>query len=159
MDIFLRENILPPDRKGVLSVLRETGFFYPHEIEVALELFDDALLNGTGSPYRFLLAEAQGRFAGYACYGPISMVEGRFDLYWVAVDPSLQGRGIGKLLILGAEERMLASGCRHVYIDTSSRGLYLPTRRFYERCGYTEVARIPKFFGEEDDKLVFMKTL
>ena len=35
---------------------------------------------------------------GYYCIGPTPATEGTFDLYWIAVEPSLHGRGVGSAL-------------------------------------------------------------
>jgi len=44
-------------------------------------------------------------------------------------------------------------------IETSSKGSYASTMRFYERAGYSEISRIKDFYRIEDDKLVFCKRL
>jgi hypothetical protein len=50
--------------------------------------------------YRFLVAEAVepgrgARVAGYVCWGLASMSDGVYDVYWIAVDPTLQRHGRG----------------------------------------------------------------
>ena len=77
----------------------------------------------------------------------------------MAVDKTQQRRGIGKLLVELVEERLTARGGRKVYIDTSSKPLYDPTRAFYARCGYREVASFPDFYAPGDGKVVYEKSL
>ena len=55
--------------------------------------------------------------------------------------------------------RLQASGNRVLIVDTSGTESFSGTRRFYNRCGYTEEARIRDFWGPGDDKIVFWKAL
>jgi ribosomal protein S18 acetylase RimI-like enzyme len=117
------------------------------------------LAKGTASEYLFLFAESADKIAGYVCYGPVSMAQGRFELYWIAVDASRRGQGIGKLLLGRAEAHMRELGGKYVYSETSSRDAYRPTQEFYGKQGFREVARVPLFYADDDDKVIFMKTL
>ena len=46
-----------------------------------------------------------------------------------------------------------------MYVDTSTRPDYLPTRRFYERNGYTLAASLPDFYDTGDGKAIYCKVL
>lgn len=46
-----------------------------------------------------------------------------------------------------------------VLTETSSQPSYEATRRFYERSGYAEIARVPDFYAVGDDKVVLVKGL
>jgi hypothetical protein len=46
-----------------------------------------------------------------------------------------------------------------VIVETSSRDAYLPTRRFYDRRGYEEAARVAEFYGPGDDRVIYVKHL
>lgn len=106
--------------------------------------------------YRFVVAEIDGAVAGYACYGPTSMTIGTWDLYWIAVDPTLHGRGVGTLLMRAVEDAIRAAGGRLVMIETASKASYDATRRFYARhAGCREVARVPNFYAIGDDKVMY----
>ena len=157
--ISYRKSPVPEDRKSIKRLLSGTRAFYRHEMEVALELLDDRLEKGPESEYMFLFCEAGGRTAGYACYGPITMARGRFDLYWIAVEAGLQRKGIGSALLGKAEAEMARLGGKYVYAETSSRKKYAPTRQFYLKNGYSRAARVPEYYARGDDKLIFMKTI
>jgi hypothetical protein len=58
----------------------------------------------------------------------------------------------------GPASKLLAPG-RRVYVETSSKAKYEPTRAFYVRCGYAEEARFRGFYAEDDDKVVYVKSL
>jgi ribosomal protein S18 acetylase RimI-like enzyme len=156
--VTLRE-LLAADRDPIEAILKATGVFFDDEVAVALELFDHALKRAGQTDYIFLCADLSGRFAGYACYGPVPMTDRTFDLYWIAVDPALHGRGVGRALLDAMEADLRRRGARKVFIETGGREVYLPTRRFYEATGYKVAGRLPGFYREGDDKVVFMKDL
>ena len=158
-EIAFRAEPLEKDRADIRALLESSGFFRPREIDVAIELIDDRLAKGSASEYLFLFAEAGDQIAGYVCYGPVTMTEGRFELYWIAVDGSRRGQGIGKLLLGRAETHIRELGGQYVYSETSSRALYRSTREFYRKQGYREVAKVPLFYADDDDKVILMKTL
>jgi len=146
------------DKPAVLGLIRETGFFRPDEIAVAEELIDITLDRPDQKDYGIVVAEdAQGAVAGYLTYGPTPLSLGTFDLYWMAVDPRAQGRGIGKALVLWLEEHVRREAGRLIVIETSSTEKYDPTRKFYLGLKYTEVARIPDFYGPGDDRVIYTK--
>jgi len=154
-----RDQPRPEDRLAVREIVRSTGFFNPAEIEVADELVRERLRAGTASGYYFLFLERQGEVIGYCCYGPIAATTGSFDLYWIAVHRHWQGQGLGRLIMNECEVRVRQAGGRRIYIETSGRDQYEPTRRFYERCGYRCEARLPDFYAPGDDKLIYVKIL
>ncbi len=153
----LRSQVRHSDRDAVRRIVETTGFFRTDEVDIAVELVDEALAKGEASGYHFIFAEIDGIVAGYACYGPIACTLGSYDLYWIAVDPSRQGQGIGQILLLEAEAQIVARGGRHIYIETSGRPQYTPTRAFYERCGCEVAAVLTEFYDRDDDKVVWRK--
>jgi D-alanine-D-alanine ligase len=157
--IAFREQPQPGDPEAVGRLVRATRFFSEEEEGIAGELVEERLAKGEASGYFFLFAEAEGRLLGYTCFGPIPGSVHSWDLYWIAVDPNGQGRGLGKNLMASSERIMAARGARRVYADTSSRPLYEPTRAFYLRCGYIQEAFLADFYAERDGKVIFAKSL
>ena len=117
------------------------------------------LTKGEASGYFFLFAEEEDRLLGYTCFGPIAGTLYSYDLYWIAVDPKTQGRGIGKQLMAESERLMAERGARRVYADTSSRPQYEATRAFYLACGYVQEALLADFYAPGDGKVIFVKVL
>ena len=145
------------DRGRIEEITRAVGIFREDEIPVALEVFDDAVRAGTlARPYSAIGAEVDGRLAGWICWGPTPCTLGTYDLYWMAVDPSLHGSGIGTALIIEME-RLLAGEVRLIVVETAGRPDYAATRRFYEARGYRATARIPDFYAPGDDQVVYVK--
>jgi ribosomal protein S18 acetylase RimI-like enzyme len=154
--------ITPGDHSRIHEIVTAAGNFSDQEIETAMELVDEALETGEESGYIIVVAEMRGStaaIAGYACYGPTPLTEGVFDLYWIAVHPEAQGRGVGRNLIRYAEDDIRSRGGRMLLIETSSREGYDATIAFYEHANYEMAARIKNFYRVGDDKLVFLKEL
>lgn len=157
MDV--RRGLEPADRAPLEELIRATGFFNTEEVEIALELVDDRLSQGEASHYRFLVGEIGGQVAGYACWGPISGTAASADLYWIVVHPGHQGKGAGAALLAAAEAWMAEAGRTRVYVETSTRAQYAPTRAFYLACGYEIAAELPDFYAPGDGKALFLKVL
>jgi D-alanine-D-alanine ligase len=157
--VSLRDTVVAQDEQAVREIVASTGFFAAHEVEVAVELVRDRLARGTTSDYHFVFADLKGRTIGYACYGPIACTVHSFDLYWIAVHEDHRGQGLGKVLLRASEEGIARAGGRRVYIETSARTQYAPTRAFYERCGYAVEAVLADFYAPADGKVIFVKVL
>ena len=151
--------ILASDRSGLAALLGRIPQFAPGEVEVALELVDASLHDPEGSGYTCIVAERAGALAGYICFGPTPMTAATWDLYWIAVDPAQQGRGIGRQLYAAFVARVQALGGRQIRIETSSKEDYAATGGFYERLGFEVAGRLRDFYAEGDDLLVFYRAL
>jgi GNAT superfamily N-acetyltransferase len=155
--LTFRAELTPADRDHIRALTAGTGMFYPSEVDVAVELADERLRHGTGSGYAFLFAEQNGTVVGYACYGPISLTAASWDLYWIAVDQHLHGRGIGRELLLRVERAVADAGGDQLFVETAGRDAYTPTRAFYARQGYHVGAELPDFYAPGDSKVIFVK--
>jgi ribosomal protein S18 acetylase RimI-like enzyme len=155
----------PRDRARLAELLIATNAFHADEVDVALSLFDLAHGRVSGdtaaapADYEFVGAFQADRLVGYACFGATPATEGTFDLYWLAVDPAAQGRGIGRALMQQVERALLDRGGRLLVVETSSRADYAHTRRFYARGGYAEAARIRHFYAPADDRIMLTTRL
>ncbi len=160
-----RTTLSPADADRIEAVTRETGFFSEEEVGIARELAEENLAKGeVASEYYFLVLDASAAVAGtpgaidaYACFGPIPGTRASFDLYWIVVAKNAQGRGLGRALVSAVEDRLRAVGGKRLYADTSSRDQYAPTRAFYERCGFTQVALLEDYYDEGDGKVMYLK--
>ena len=126
---------------------------------MAAELARERIERAEASGYHFVMAEQYGRLVGYACYGPIPCTAGSYDLYWIAVHPDLQGKGLGQRLLKETERLIRESGGNRVYVDTSQRLQYASTRAFYENAGYRLDAVLAEFYAPGDNKVIYCKSL
>jgi len=85
----------------------------------------------TEQPELFLVGELEGRVVATAMIG----YDGhRGWVYYVAVEPALQGHGYGRTLMARAEELLLARGCPK--INLLVRQGNDAVMAFYEKLGY-----------------------
>lgn len=174
MRIFVGD-MSPKHRPRIREILDATRVFRNEEIDVAVELFDsvfgahlgaDAATSNkpvtpaTSSDYFFLGAfTAEEELAGFVCYGPTPGTDRTYDLYWIAVDPAVQGSGCGTILLNEVERRLTGQNARMVVVETSSRSDYGDTRGFYFQRGYVEAARARDFYAPADDRITYTKRL
>jgi len=152
-------SLVADDRSRIESITRATGVFRDEEVAVALEVFDASSRPGQ-TDYQTLGAEVDGRLAGWICWGETPCTVGTWDLYWMAVDPAVQGSGVGTALTAAMETELRHGGrARLVVIDTSGRPDYAPTRAFYQARGYTIAGVVPDFYAPGDDQVIFAKGL
>jgi ribosomal protein S18 acetylase RimI-like enzyme len=158
-DLTFRETLNPPDTEHVRAIVQSTGFFSPAEVEIAVELAIERLVKGLDSGYHFLFAEQNNRVVGYSCFGPIPGAQASIDLYWIAVHNDFRGAGIGKKLMVESERAIKRMGGRRIYVETSSRAQYQPTRAFYLACGYKQEALLEDFYAPGDSKVIYVKVI
>ena len=85
------------DPERIRRLVAATGFFSPEEQQIAIELAERALRQGHRQRLRI-------HHRGAGCeprrlrllHGPIAGTKSSYDLYWIAVHPELQGRGLGR---------------------------------------------------------------
>ncbi len=146
------------DKDQVLKILKSTAVFSEAEIIIAEELIDSYLKNTRQKDYVIYVSEAdKQRVSGYVCFGPTPCTENTYDIYWIAVDPTVQGRGLGGEILRFAEDKISKLGGRMIVVETSSSSKYKKTRDFYLAKQYHISAKIKDFYRERDDKIIFIK--
>jgi acetoin utilization deacetylase AcuC-like enzyme/GNAT superfamily N-acetyltransferase len=157
--IELREELQSEDPGRIRHLVAITGFFSQEEVDVAEELARERLARAAASGYHFVMAEQYGRLVGYTCYGQIPCTAGSYDLYWIAVHPDIQGKGLGQRLLQKTERLIRDAGGSRIYVDTSQRLQYASTRAFYENAGYRLDAVLTEFYAPGDNKVIYCKSL
>ncbi len=152
-------HVVGADREPLLAMLRRIEQFKPDEVSVAEELIDACIEDPAGSGYACIVASDGDAMLGYVCFGPTPMTAATFDLYWIAVSPEAQGRGLGKQLYAACEAGIRRTGGRQVRIETSSQELYAATGGFYTRLGFEVVGRLADFYAAGDDLLIFYRAI
>lgn len=146
------------DRPAVEVLVRSVELFSATEKDVAMDVMD-AYLAEPGRDYHALGAFLPtGLLVGYACFGPTACTNGTWDLYWIAAAVETRRQGVGTILVQEVERTVVERNGRMLVIETSSRAAYTPTRAFYERRGYSAVARVPNFYAPGDDRVIFVRS-
>jgi len=160
MKTSFRTRTKPEDVVSVERVVRATGVFSPAEIAIARELVEENLAKGDeSSGYRFLIADGAEGIDGYACFGPISGTESRYELYWIAVGPKSRGTGLAERLLKATEDSVRELGGPWLFAETSTRADYTPARKFYSSRGYHLLAEIPDWHADGDGLAIYGKKL
>jgi len=149
----------PEDKDAVMAILRRIPQFTSQEVDVAEELIDCYVLRRESSDYHLKTAEVGPKIVGYICYGPTPLTKHTWDIYWMAVDPELQNRGIGGKLMAFAENDIRKVGGNILMIETSSKPDYENTLRFHQRQGYRIEGRIADFYNVGDDRILLVKRI
>jgi ribosomal protein S18 acetylase RimI-like enzyme len=147
------------DKREVMEILRGTPEFKPVEVQIAEELIDAYLDQGLNSGYFILVSTIDSRVAGYVCYGPTPLTVGTWDVYWMAVSREFQRHGVGRALLVAAEDNIRNTNGRLILIETSSKPDYIKAQNFYAGRGYDMISRIADFYELGDDKLTYLKRL
>jgi ribosomal protein S18 acetylase RimI-like enzyme len=158
-EIIWREEPRSSDQDIVRDIITSSGFFSKEEIDVAVELVQERLNKGVSSGYYFLFADRGEEVIGYSCFGPIPCTTESYDIYWIAVHERLRGSGLGREILERVERKINDMGGKRIYVETSSRDQYTPTRSFYMHCEYKEEATLEHFYSPDDHKVIFLKLL
>ncbi|WP_439621407.1 GNAT family N-acetyltransferase [Gemmata sp.] len=151
--------VTPADTDALVRLTAATGFFKPLELDALREVLDDYHAANETDGHRAFAWDEGGRLLGYVYHAPTPMTDRSWHLYWIAVDPSQQGRGLGGKMLAFAEDDIRGHEGRLLIIETSTTPHYEPTRRFYLKYGYTHAASVPDFYADGDGMAVFTKHL
>lgn len=144
------------DRDVLVAITNKIDIFNDEEKDVAIELLDDAI-NNPNTSYITYIYEENGNVLGYYIIGTRALTDGVFDLYWIVVEPEQQKKGIGKELLLHAEDYVTNNNGRWLLAETSSKVSYEKTRNFYFRNKYSIISEIKDFYTIGDNLIVFGK--
>ena len=157
---MLSPGISPADRPALEKILSSSGYFYDYEVELALSLADETCEKGEEkADYYWIRLTEDEQVIGFTCFGPNPSSVHSWDLYWIAVHEEHRKKHYGTVLLKASEERIRELGGRIVWIETSGRSLYEPTRHFYIKNGYELEATLREFYGPGDDKLIYRREL
>lgn len=151
--------IIPDDTPTLVRLTAETEMFKPLEIRALQEVLHDYFEETMAQGHRSFLIEEGNKVLGYVYYAQAPMADNTWYLYWIAVDRAYQGNGIGAKLLEWVEDDVRMREGRLLFIETSMLNHYEPTRRFYLKRGYEQVARLRDWYADGDDMAIFRKRL
>ena len=113
--------LIASDLLPLRQILIATETFTEVEVDCAMELLETVLNDATQKDYQVIVTEYEDVVAGYVLYGPVPLTEGSYDLYWIATDPELHGKGVGRQLMKEVERRLRVADARLLCLETSSQ--------------------------------------
>lgn len=178
---------VPADEETLVAIGLATGLFSAEEADALLRASLRGIFDGTADAAthvarvveRTVGADTAGDHAGAGASGAAAAgglaadgVAGWtyltadpsgpphvWELFWIGVSPGVQGAGFGSALLSDAEVLARGRGARLLLISTSSMPVTARARAFYERHAYAQVGRIPGFYSDGDDKIIYWKAL
>lgn len=101
-----------------------------------------------------VVAELDGRVAGYLC---LTTLLDEAEILDVAVDPDLQGRGIGAQLVQWACDEATRRGAALMLLEV--RATSKPAIALYERFGFKQTGLRKAYYEENIDAVLMDKML
>jgi ribosomal protein S18 acetylase RimI-like enzyme len=90
-------------------------------------------------------------------YRPAWAGVGQYWLGWFAVEPSAQGRGLGRTLLEATLALAAAKGGKRLSIETAAE--LSPAVRLYQRLGFQECGQIADYWGPGVPLLILSREL
>ena len=150
--------LLNTDRNLIEKILIDTNNFNSDEIKIAMELIDVYINDPEQKDYEiFVDVDGDNNITGYVCIGPRPLTVGTYDLYWIAVNPNVQSKGIGSKLIQYIENYLKEKSVRLILIETSGKLSYEKERKFYLKNLYKELVEIKDFYNVGDSLVIYGK--
>lgn len=154
-----RTELRAADPDAVRRLVSATGVFSGIEVGWAGEIIEATIKHPSTSGYFALMADGNDGLDGFACYGPIEGTDNRFDLYWIAVSPTAQGKGLGRQLLAACVDDARRRGATHMFIDTSTRNDYAAARSLYKSQDFELMGMLVDFYSDGDSKALFGRKL
>lgn len=146
------------DQAKLLAIAAATGLFTPPELDGFGEMIGEHF-DSEGAEDHCWIADDEDGLVGAAYYAPETFAEGVWNLYFIGILPSEQGKGRGTALIRHVEADLRERGERLLLVETSSLESFEQTRSFYHQNGYHQEAKIRDYYNAGEDKIIFRKAL
>lgn len=96
---------------------------------------------------------------GTALYRPVEAADRVWDLTMIGVRADSQNLGFGRGLLEHLEGQLQSEHQRLIVVQTSGLQRFERTRAFYRTLGYTQHGRVPDYWADGDDMLLYSKPL
>ena len=148
--------MISDDIESVLQLGRDLQMFDEEGIKLIADRLQDYFAN-LGEDI-WLTADESG-LAGCLYCVPEPMTHSTWNVLMLMVNDQHQGSGIGHSLMDAIENKLTTLSASLMLVETSGLDDFESARKFYKSCGYTEQARIPDFYEQGEDKVIFTKSL
>jgi ribosomal-protein-alanine N-acetyltransferase len=143
---------------SLVAITRENYQFFLHQIlEIEKLSFLSpwtlhTLKSEIESPISHLWAlKVEKVLSGYICFW---MFDNEFQLINLAVHPHDRGKGLGHYLLKKMIERAVSKGMQYIWLEV--RPSNLVAKRLYQRLGFEEVYRRPRYYPDTHEDAIVM---
>lgn len=149
---------VPEDTAAALDTVLASGLFGAEDIDIVAQLLGNYFT--TPDLGHLCLVSANTATLDAIAYAqPNPAADRLWYLTMIAVHPNSQRSGSGSALLRAVESELLTRNQRLLLVETSALPAYESARRFYQRAGYDEEARVRDFHEDGDDMVLFSKRL
>ena len=141
---------------SLVSVTTENGRYYlpqVHEIEKlsfpspwSLKALQSEIKNPISHLWVLMREEV---LSGYICFW---MLDEEAQVLSLAVHPRDRGKGFGHYLLKKMIEKAVSKGVQYIWLEV--RPSNLAGKRLYEKLGFIEVYRRPRYYSNAEDAIV-----
>lgn len=152
---MIRETI-HTDSDALLAIVESSGQFDKNGLAHVKKKLNSYLAGGSDGLW---FTADDGEPIGVAYCAPEPVTDGTWNLLMLWTRHDRNGQGHGSALVRHVEDVLTERGVRLLIVETSSLPDFAGARAFYDKCGFTQEARIKNFFAAGDDKIVYTKLL
>lgn len=146
-------------KQRYLDIAASSPAFKPSEINILSEVIDD-YIKKPDDDYIIIDEMIDNKEAGFVVFGSASLTDYAWDIYWLAVDKAYQRKGLGKKLIKSTVDYALKKADKAILrIEASGRATNEKVLAFYQALGFIEGGRIPDFYSDKDDLVIYYKNV
>ncbi|HEX4872550.1 MAG TPA: GNAT family N-acetyltransferase [Nevskiaceae bacterium] len=147
---------LADDTEPLMAILAASGQFDEPSLAHVRQTLQAHL---AGEVTALWFTAVAGHPVGVAYCAPEPVTRGTWNLLMLWMHPEHAGQGLGRALVAAVEARLREQAVRLLIVETSALPEYQAARRFYEKSGFVQEARVCDFFDEGDDKLIYTRPL
>ncbi len=152
---MIRETI-HTDSDALLAIVKDSGQFDDNGLTHVKETLN-SYLEGKSDDLWFTADDGEPVGVAYCASEPVT--DGTWNLLMLWTRNDRHGQGHGSALVNHVERILTERGVRLLIIETSGLSDFESARAFYNKCGFTQEARVRNFFAAGDDKIVYTKLL
>lgn len=140
--------MIEDDLRGVMRIEMESFPSPWTPLAFALEL-----RHNEGADYRVLVSP-ESDIVGYT---GVWHMQGMAQILRIAVDPCLNGRGLGSMMLYALCDHATAKGLERVMLEV--RESNAAARAFYLACGFSQAGVLPGYYSNPDEAAIIMNKM
>lgn len=145
------------EKSRYIEIARNVGVFTAAEIDIIIEILN-VHEKSNGKEYIVFNYKDGDSIIGFIIFGRTPLTEFSWDIYWLIVNNDQQRKGIGRKLVKECEDFILRNENKAILrVETSTKKEFAHARNLYIKQNFKEAGRIPNFYREADDLIVYYK--